>query len=131
MTPNVNDDEELMLWEELSGSEIELSATDLTVAAHRSTLVAHPQQQWQVYLHTLAVQGVKEWFTEWAADVSVSDTECSIFHPPLASLIDTACNLQVGDMTVCVIASGYLPSPGILISRVALELPGFMPHYYV
>ncbi|MEB3355114.1 MAG: DUF1822 family protein [Synechococcales bacterium] len=118
-------------WETPDEDRIELTVAQVSQATALSQTVSHPQQQWQVYLHSLALTVVKEWLAEWATDLVVTDRDCSLLHPPLANLIEAACNLKIGDFRLCLLATGSVVGPSVWVPRAALELPAFIPHYFV
>ena len=118
-------------WQTPDHGGIELSSAQVDQAIDLSRAVFHSEQQWQLYLHSLALWAVKEWFAEWAPDLIMSEAEYSLLYPPMASLSDAACNLQVGGFGLCVIATGYMVGQSVWIPRAAIEIPLFSAHYYL
>lgn len=117
--------------EALSDEGIELSDQQIDRAVQLSQPISHPEQQWQTYLHGLALVGVEQWLEEWASDLSVNESNCSIFQPAYASLINAVCHLQVGRFDLCLIAIPLERGSTIDLPRAILDLPQFLPDVYV
>ena len=49
----------------------------------------------------------------------------------LANLIPTVANLKVGDFKICLITTGSFIDEQVDISRVVVDLPEYIPHFYV
>ncbi|NET10890.1 MAG: DUF1822 family protein, partial [Symploca sp. SIO2B6] len=120
-----------LFWDTPDDSGIDLSSEHFNRAVELSRTVFDSHQQWQLYLHSLALSGVKEWLASGGANIAVNDEQCSLLNPPIASLIDAVCNLCIGEFRICLIATGYVTGPSVWVPRATLELPSFTPHYYL
>lgn len=122
---------DLLDSESLTDEGIELSDEQIKRAVQLSQPIPHPVQQWQTYLHGLALVGFEQWLDEWAADLTVNESNCSIFQPPYANLIDAVCHLRVGQFDLCLIATPLVINPVIDLPKAVIDLPQFVPQIYV
>lgn len=122
---------DLLDWEPIHSDSIQLSADQIEQAIQQSQNILHPDQQWQVYLHQLALIGFEQWLTERAPDLTVNQDHCSILQPQYANIIESVCNLQVDQFRLCLIATGSLSDTLITLPRAIVELPGLMANFYV
>jgi hypothetical protein len=123
--------DDLFDWESLSDDGIELSSDQIEQALQLCQAIPNPTQRWQTYLHALAMLGLQEWLAGCAPDLAMITSDCSILQPHYASLIETVCNLHIEPFNLCLIATGCVPSSTVYISRAAIDLPKFIPHFYV
>ena len=66
----------------------------------------------QSYLNCLALFGFKRWLEERVNQLPIITENCSVYQPDYANLIDTVCNLRVGEFNLCIICLLYTsPSP--------------------
>jgi hypothetical protein len=107
-----------------------LSPETIAHAAQLSQSVSGVEQQWSVYLRSLALFGFQQWLGNRARDLYFNSDRCSLWHPVYASLIDAACCLQVGEFSLCVIVTSHRDLP-VAIPRAAIELPEFAAQFYV
>ena len=124
-------DHQFLEDESLQEQRIELSPDQIRWAAQISEPVCHTKRRWQIYLNALALVGFKQWLTEWAADLTVNDSGCSILHPQYINLLEAVCNLRVESFTLCLIAVDSSIDISIDIPKAIVELPQFTPHFYV
>ncbi len=96
-----------------------------------SRSIPNPNQQWQTYLHRLALFGAEQWFLQRAADINLNPEQASILHPLYASTIPAVCHLIANGFKLCLIATESQPDEVVAIPRAAIELPEFIPHFYV
>lgn len=129
--PDLPEFDDFLDSEALTDEGIELSPEQIDQAAQLSQPIFHPTQQWQIYLHGLAFVGFEQWLDEWASDLNVNESNCSILQPPYANLMDAVCHLQVGRLDLCLIATPLVTSPTITLPRAVIDLPQFVPHVYV
>ncbi|MFB2839546.1 DUF1822 family protein [Floridanema evergladense] len=115
----------------LSTEAIELLPEQIESAVRISNAIQNIDQRWLIYLNSLALFGFVEWVSESAPELSINQAKCSILNPTIANLIPGVCNLEVGDFKICLVAQGSLDDREILLPRVAIELPEFIPHFYV
>lgn len=96
-----------------------------------SNSVQNADQRWLIYLHSLALFGFIEWVRECTPELSIDRAKCSVLNPTLANLIPGVCNLEVGDFKICLVVQCSLDDREIYLPRAAIELPEFIPHFYV
>ena len=118
-------------FDDLPTSAIILSPDDIDRAAEVSEQIPGELKQWQVYLNCLALSAFEQWLEERAESLIVNQEKCIILQPALANFINCAANLQVGEFKVCLIATGSLSDEMVSLPRVVVDLPEFIPHFYV
>ncbi|NEQ15184.1 MAG: DUF1822 family protein, partial [Moorea sp. SIO3E2] len=74
------------------------------------------------YLNSLALFGFERWLEE-RVKLPINKDKCSVFQPEYANLIETVCNLKVGNFNLCIIVTETLIYPGVNIPIAAVELP--------
>jgi hypothetical protein len=124
-TPSVQLD-----FEALPTTVITLESVDIEEAARICSQIPNESRQWQIYLHALALFAVEKWLEE-RASLTVNREKCTILQPPLANIINAVCNLQVGDFKLCLLTIGSLTDEHIDLSRIVVDLPEFVNHFYV
>lgn len=117
--------------ESLTDEGIELSDQQIDRAVQLSQPIPHPNQQWQTYLNGLALVGFEQWIEEWASDLSVDESNCSIFQPAYANLINAVCHLQIGRFDLCLIAIPLERGSTVDLPKAIFDLPQFVPDVYV
>jgi Protein of unknown function (DUF1822) len=119
-------------WEVLSGelspSSVELSADQVNQAVQMSEFIQDYQQRWQTYLNALALTGFKQWIGEWASELTVNDSECSLYSAKALELNDFVYNVQVGEFSVCLISAGTILDETIPIPDAVNSASS---HFYV
>ncbi|AFZ01275.1 DUF1822 family protein [Calothrix sp. PCC 6303] len=118
-------------FDDLPTSAIILSDDDIDRAAVRSDRIPNRLKQWQVYLNCLALSAFETWLDERAESLTINSDKCTILQPALANFINGVANLQVGEFKVCLIATGSLNDEMVSLPRVIIDLPEFIPHFYV
>jgi Protein of unknown function (DUF1822) len=118
-------------WEALVQGSTELPPEQIMQAAQLSQAILDPDEQWSMYLNVLALFGFERWITERAPDLEVIYEYRSSLQPAYANWMPPACNLQVGSFTLCLNAIGSLTDTLISLPRAVLDLPPFIPHFYV
>lgn len=101
-----------------------LEPEDFARASHLSQTMDDADQQWQMYLHTLAQQGVTNWLLERAPDLELAFAQDNSAAPN--SLLH--CTLQTHPFTLGIIATdqvfdGFIPIPLALTNPPA--------HHYI
>ena len=114
--------------EALTDEQIELSVEQMEEAARLSRSAANASQQWQLYLHALALSGFKQWIEEWTAELEIDDSRCSIAQPNHFIAVH---HLFVAQFHVCLIATPLLLDSTIHLPKALVDLPQFAPHLYV
>jgi hypothetical protein len=88
-------------------------------------------QQWNLYLQAIAVFGFQAWSSERAGHLSLRYQDCSTFKPAYGNLLNSACNLQLGEYRLCLLVVGSSIDTTIAVPRAAIEIAEFMPDFYV
>lgn len=127
----MNNEDLLFELETLSPEAIDLELHHIDRALDVSRKALDPSQQWQTYLHGLALFGTQQWLEEREPELHFDLEECSLFKPELASPIDAVCNVRVGDFKLCILTVGSLLEDEIFVPRAAIDLPEFAAHFYV
>ncbi len=131
MTNNlIGFDDILLDFEALTSDAIALEKEQIDRAVELSRQVV-PLRQWQAYLNALALFSFEQWLEERAADLRVNRENCTAVQPKYANIIEAVCNLRVGEFKVCLIAAGSLSDDRVSVPRAAVDLPEFIPHFYV
>lgn len=118
-------------FENLPTSAIILSPDDIERALDISDKIPNELKQWQVYLNSLALSAFENWLWERGIAKNINQEKCTILQPKFASVIDVVTNLQVGDFKICLIATGNLADETVVLPRVVIDLPEYIPHFYV
>ena len=117
-------------FEAFSPETIDLAPESIDQAVELSTQIPNEQQQWQTYLNVLALSAFEEWLGNRATDLT-SDRQHDILQPAIANAINAVCNLKVNEFKVCLIAMGSLADEEVSLPRAIVDLPEFIPHFYV
>jgi type II secretory pathway component PulM len=118
-------------FDDLPTSAIILSDDDIDRAAEISSSIPNRLKEWQVYLNCLALSAFEKWLDERAESLKINLDKCTILQPALANFINAVANLQVDEFKVCLIATGSLSDEMVRLPRVIIDLPEFIPHFYV
>jgi hypothetical protein len=117
-------------FEAFSPETIDLAPESIDRAVELSTQIPNEQQQWQTYLNVLALDAFEEWLDNRATDLT-GDRQDDILQPAIANAINAVCNLKVNEFKVCLIAMGSLADEEVSLPRAIVDLPEFIPHFYV
>lgn len=118
-------------FEALSTEAVDLSPEAIIQAAQLSAQIPHEERQWQTYLNALALFGFEQWLEERATELNIERDDCSVLQPSQANAIEAVCNLKVNGFNLCLIATGSLTDEDVTLPRAAVDLPEFIPHFYV
>ncbi len=89
------------------------------------------ENQWQIYLTALALNGFEQWLRDRASDLIAQRTQCSILSPAVTDATTAACNLQVNGFRLCIIGSESVFDGSIAIPAAAIDSPDCVAHFYV
>jgi hypothetical protein len=106
-------------WEALTSDSLDLTPNQIEQAARTSRAIANPNQQWQVYINTLAQMGLEQWLTERAPELTVRPIN------------DTNSLVQVGDIRVGVVAIASLPDAVVSLPKALIDLPEISAQFYL
>ncbi len=118
-------------FDALPTSAVILSPDDIDQAAEISNQILDESKQWQVYLNSLGLLAFEQWLESRAESVTINREKCTILQPALVNFINSVANLQVGEFKVCLITTGSLSDEMVSLPRVVVDLPEFIPHFYV
>jgi hypothetical protein len=118
-------------FEQLPTSAITLSSEQINQAVELSNQIINANQQWQVYLNSLALFAFEEWLESRDVSLAINREECTLFQPALTNAISTASNLQVGEFKLCLIATGSLMDEEVTLPRAVVNLPEYVAHFYI
>ncbi len=118
-------------FDRLPTESISLETEDINHAIILSSKIPDDSRQWQTYLNSLALFGLKQWIKERDGNFTVNWQESTIAKPELANAIPVATNLQVGSFKICTIAIGNLFEEQVLLPKLVVDLPEYVPHFYV
>ncbi len=118
-------------FEQLPPEAISLSRSQIDRAVELSTQIKDESFQWQTYLNALSLSAFENWLDSRGNYFNVNQDECTVLQPALANLIPTVANLKVGEYKVCLITTGSFIDEQVEISRIVVDLPEYIPHFYV
>ncbi|BAY66442.1 hypothetical protein NIES22_65810 [Calothrix brevissima NIES-22] len=118
-------------FERLPTEAISLDAEEMHQAIEFSRPIPDDGRQWQTYLNALALFVLKKWLQERDDNLIVNWEDCTITKPALANIIPNIANLQVGNFKLCLITIGNSWDEQIPLSRIVVDIPEFVPHFYV
>jgi len=110
---------------------IHLSDDAIEQAVHLAQPIANEQRQWQTYLNALALFGFEAWLAERSSELRVNRDRTSLFDSATANLIEAVCHLNVNGFNLCLIAQGSLTDNQVSLPRTVVDIPEFIPHFYV
>ncbi|ASC73452.1 hypothetical protein XM38_044190 [Halomicronema hongdechloris C2206] len=117
--------------EGLDADILELTPDQVAQAATRSQADPHPERQWRIYLHGLALQGFTSWLQERAPELALGTDQVSLQDPAYAHAIDAVCGLRVGELRLCLLTSGTLVDSVLPLPKAAVELPDWAAQLFV
>ena len=118
-------------FEQLPPEVISLSQSQIDRAVELSTQVKDESLQWQNYLNVLSLSAFENWLDSRGNYFNVNRDKCTVLQPQFANLISTVANLKVGEYKVCLITTGSFIDEQVDISRIIVDLPEYIPHFYV
>jgi hypothetical protein len=121
----------LLESEPFADAQIIFSSDDVELAVAISSKINNQSKQWQVYLNALALSAFEDWLESRDSSLTTNSQKCTIVQPAMANLIEGIANLEVGEFKVCLIAMGCIADEYIALPRIVVDLPEFIPHFYV
>ncbi|AFY31635.1 DUF1822 family protein [Calothrix sp. PCC 7507] len=118
-------------FERLPTEALSIEPKDIDQAIALSNQIPDDSRQWQTYLNGLALFTLKKWLEERDDNLTVNWQKSTISKPELANVFPIVTNLQVSQFRICLITVGSIFSDGVYLSRLAVDLPEFIPHFYV
>lgn len=118
-------------FEAFTDKTIDLYPENINKAVEFSLNIPNEQQQWRTYLNRLALDAFEEWLSSRAYELAINRTHCTILQPEMANVIDAVCHLQVDEFKLCLITTGSFTDEEVTLPRAVVDLPEFIPHFYV
>ncbi|WP_414529441.1 DUF1822 family protein [Nodularia chucula] len=118
-------------YELLSPAAVHLSSEQIIQAVDLSNKVFNISRKWQTYINGMALLAFEEWLQERANTLTIRREKCTVLQPALANAIPVVANLQVGEFKICLISTGNLYDSEIALSQLVVDLPEYVPHFYV
>jgi Protein of unknown function (DUF1822) len=118
-------------FEKIPTNAIAISLEDINQSVEISEKVSNWQKQWDIYLNALAFFGLKEWLRERDNSLAINEENFTLLQPQFANFINGGCNLQIGEFKICLISIGSLTDELITLAKAVVDLPEFIPHFYV
>ncbi|MEM9926021.1 MAG: DUF1822 family protein [Cyanobacteria bacterium P01_D01_bin.50] len=110
---------------------INLSTEQLQEAVLISEQINNQYRQWQVYFQCLTLFAFEEWLQEREASLTIDKEQSSTLQHQYANVLDTVCNLEIGDFKVCLIPSMLLTNEEVAIPRAVIDLPEYAAQFYI
>ncbi|OKH29995.1 hypothetical protein NIES2119_31720 [[Phormidium ambiguum] IAM M-71] len=118
-------------WDAIESDTITLDISLIDRAIELSDPISNENQQWQAYINALALFSFEQWLSDRAPDLSINNNQCSIFLPQYAGLLQSVCNLKVGNCKICLIPVTTSIDKTIPLSKIAIELSEYKANFYV
>jgi hypothetical protein len=122
---------EKLEYELLPIAVINLSSDQITRAAKISEQISNLSRRWQTYINNLALDAFVEWLQERADNLKINQNGCTVLNPALANAIPVVANLQVDKFRICLIPIGILDLDTVTVPQVVIDIPEYIPHFYV
>lgn len=118
-------------WDAIESDTITLDASLIDRAIELSDPIPNENQQWQAYINALALFSFEQWLSDRAPDLSINNNQCSIFLPQYAGLLQSVCNLKVGNCKICLIPITTSIDKTVPLSKIVTELSEYKANLYV
>jgi Protein of unknown function (DUF1822) len=118
-------------FERLPTESITLDSLDINQAVELSNNIPDEDRTWETYINALGLFTFKRWLEERDSNLQVNWEKSTIAKPSLANVIPTVTNLEVGNFKVALITIGSLFDEQIPLSRLAVESPECISHFYI
>lgn len=118
-------------FERLPTESLSIESEEINQAVALSSQIPDDERQWQTYLNALALFTFKKWLEERDDNLTVNWQESTIAKPALANVIPIVANLQVNQFKISLISIGSLFDEQVSLPRLVVDLPEFIPHFYV
>ena len=118
-------------FEQLPPEAILLYQSQINQAVELSGQIKDESKQWQTYLNALSLSAFENWLESRGNSFNINRDECTILEPRFANVIPVVANLKVGEYKICLITTGSFIDEQVDISRIVIDLPEYIPHFYV
>ncbi|MGB3757001.1 MAG: DUF1822 family protein [Rivularia sp. (in: cyanobacteria)] len=118
-------------FEQLPPEAILLSQSQINQAVELSGQIKDESKQWQTYLNALSLSAFENWLESRGNSFNINREDCTILEPRFANVIPAVANLKIGEYKICLITTGSFIDEQVDISRFVVDLPEYIPHFYV
>ncbi len=118
-------------FEQLPPEAILLSQLQINQAVELSGQIKDESKQWQIYLNALSLSAFENWLESRGNSFNINREDCTILEPRFANVIPVVANLKVGEYKICLITTGSFIDEQVDISKFVVDLPEYIPHFYV
>jgi len=118
-------------FQRLPTESLNIEPEEINQAVELSNKIPDDSRQWQTYINGLALFTFKKWIEERDENLTVNWQGSTIAKPSLANAIPIITNLQVGQFKICLISLGSLFDEQVSFPKLVIDLPEFVPHFYV
>ncbi|BAZ42617.1 hypothetical protein NIES4101_85860 [Calothrix sp. NIES-4101] len=120
-----------MEFEPLPLESLSIEPEDINRAIALSQDIPDESRQWQMYVNSLGLFTLQKWLEERDDNLMLNWQESTIAQPALANVIPAITNLHVGEFKVCLITLDSVFDEQVILPRLVVDLPEFIPHFYV
>ena len=118
-------------FQQLPPEAVSLSRSQIIRAVELSDEIKDESKQWQIYLNALSLSAFEIWLESRGSSFNINFSECNVLQSAFANLIPNVANLMVGEYKLCLITTGSFIDEQVDISRIVVDLPEYIPHFYV
>jgi hypothetical protein len=118
-------------YEIISPAAINLTSEQIMEAAKLSHQIPNLSRQWQTYINSLALFAFEAWLKERADALTIKREKCTVLQPALANAIAVVANVQVGEFKICLIPTDSFDDLAVNVPQSVIDLPEYIPHFYV
>ncbi|MEM7714656.1 MAG: DUF1822 family protein [Cyanobacteria bacterium P01_A01_bin.68] len=118
-------------FQQLPPEAVSLSRSQIIRAVELSDKIKDESKQWQTYLNALSLSAFETWLESRGSSFNINLSECTVLQSASANLIPNVANLKIGEYRICIITTGSFIDEQVDISRIVVDLPEYIPHFYV
>ena len=118
-------------FEQLPAEAIPLSQSHINQAIDFSNQLRDESKQWQTYLNALSLSAFETWLESRGNYFNINREESTLSQPRFANVIPIVANLKVNEFKLCLITTGSFIDEQVSISRAVIDVPEYIPHFYV
>ncbi len=118
-------------FQQLPPEAVSLSRSQIIRAVELSDEIKDESKQWQIYLNALSLSAFETWLESRGSSFNINLSECTVLQSASANLIPNVANLKIGEYKICIITMGSFIDEQVDISRIVVDLPEYIPHFYV
>mgnify|MGYP001800033892 FL=1 len=118
-------------FQQLPPEAVSLSRSQIIRAIELSDRINNESKQWQIYLNALSLSAFETWLESRGSSFNINLSECTVLQSASANLITNVTNLKIGEYRICIITTGNFIDEQVDISQIVVDLPEYIPHFYV